>query len=60
VKETPNKDDPEADIDFILEELLTAFADPDGDQMSLRSTVGSRFHARVVNAAQFRNIQVGA
>jgi hypothetical protein len=54
MKETPNKDDPQADVVFIVEELLNLFNEAEGgdDPMQLNSSVGSKFHARVLNAAR--------
>lgn len=52
--DTPNKNDPQADIAFIIEELLSMFDDAeDGEyKVELRSSRGSRFHARVLNAGR--------
>jgi hypothetical protein len=64
MKESPNKDNPQDDIVFIVEELLSLFngadsvIDIDDNCMELRSHVGSTFHARVVNAARHLGILV--
>lgn len=53
-KETPNKDNPQADVEFIVEELLDLFNEAEGAGVAhilLNSSVGSTFHARVKNAA---------
>lgn len=52
MKESPNKNDPQADVAFVVEELLELFNGTDaGDFIELKSQVGSTFHARVLNAA---------
>lgn len=55
MKTTPNADNPEADIRFIIEELSDLFgvAEARGEShLHLNSAVGSKFHARVKNAAE--------
>lgn len=53
MKDSPNKDNPQADIAFIVEELLDLFNGADaGEFIELKSQVGSKFHARVLNAAR--------
>lgn len=56
MKETPNQDDPQADIAFIIEELYDLFSEAEDGSlepvMTLNSHVGSTFHARVLNAAR--------
>jgi hypothetical protein len=55
MKESPNKADPTADIELIVEELLSLFTSAetnDQPEMILHSAVGSTFHARVLNAAK--------
>lgn len=51
MKESPNKNSPQMDVEFIVEELLSLFDAADGGVMKLESCVGSTFHARVMNAA---------
>lgn len=54
MKESPNKDSPQFDVEFIVEELLNMFNEADGypdKRMQLNSCAGSTFHARVLNAA---------
>lgn len=52
MKESPNKDAPEEDIKFIIEELYDLFSAAEGGKLELASAVGSTFHARVLNAAK--------
>lgn len=64
MKESPNRDRPQMDVEFIVEELLTLFneagtsgiIDLDDNCIELRSHVGSTFHARVLNAAKHLGI----
>lgn len=51
-KESPNKDNPSADIEFIVQELFDLFMCAEGDKIELVSALGSTFHARVLNAAK--------
>lgn len=54
--DTPNRDNPQDDVDFLVEELLSLFNEAEelGEaEMSLNSCVGSKFHARVKRAAAF-------
>ena len=53
MKDSPNKNDPQADIVFIIEELLDLFNDAEGDpkRIELNSCVGSTFHAHILNVA---------
>lgn len=56
MKETPNKDAPQKDVEFIVQELLDLFNGAEGSQeplIQLNSSVGSTFHARVKNAAKY-------
>jgi len=67
VKEPPSQNDPQADVVFIIEELLMLFneASPDGsielddNCIELRSAVGGKFHARVLNAARHLGLMQG-
>lgn len=58
MQDSPNKNKPEEDIKFIIEEVLDMFNgfDVEGCNVELVSSVGSRFHARVLNAAKFLGI----
>lgn len=59
MKESPNKNDPQADVVFVIEELLSLYNNAEYDSaacIELRSHVGSKFHARVLNAAQHLGI----
>ncbi len=64
MKESPNKNDPQADVVFVIEELLSLYNGAEYDSaielddncIELRSHVGSKFHARVVNAARHLGI----
>ncbi|MDB5584888.1 MAG: hypothetical protein JWR80_10064 [Bradyrhizobium sp.] len=52
IKESPNKNSPGLDVEFVVRELFDLFNTAEGGKIRLESSVGSRFHARVVNAAQ--------
>ncbi len=62
MKESPNKLEPQLDVEFIVQELLDLFNEAqssgssaielDDNCIELRSHVGSTFHARVLNAAR--------
>ncbi|WP_143279265.1 hypothetical protein [Bradyrhizobium ottawaense] len=66
MKESPNKDNPRADVVAVVEELLDLFNEAeaaggsvielDDNCIELRSAVGSTFHARVLNAARYLKI----
>lgn len=57
MKESPNKENPQEDVKFIIEELLMSI-DSDDNVIRLISCVGSTFHARILNAAKYLDIQV--
>jgi len=56
MKESPNKDRPQSDVEFVIDELLNLFNEADDGSlepvMTLSSHLGSTFHARVMNAAR--------
>lgn len=57
--DTPNRDNPEADIAFIVEELFNLFLSAEQDNREhiiLQSSVGGTFNARVNNAAKYLKI----
>jgi hypothetical protein len=64
MKESPNKDNPQADVVFVIQELLDLYGEAPADGaielddncIELRSHVGSKFHARVLNAAKHLGI----
>lgn len=58
MKESPNKYNPSADIEFIVQELLDLFNEVSDvtEPIQLNSCVGSTFHARVLNAAKHLGI----
>lgn len=68
MRETPNKDNPQADVVAIVEELHMLFVEAEGggvgaielddNCIELRSHVGSMFHARVKNAARHLGISL--
>lgn len=53
MRDTPNKNHPEKDVEFIIQELLDFFNNAENGQLELTSKVGSMFNARVVNAAKY-------
>lgn len=53
MRDTPNKNHPEKDVEFIIQELLDFFNNAENGQLELTSKVGSIFNARVVNAAKY-------
>lgn len=57
MKESPNKNAPDEDVKFIVEEIYMLFAVLDeGQSIELVSAVGSTFHARVINAAKHLDV----
>jgi hypothetical protein len=57
MKESPNKETPQLDVEFVVEELLDLFNEADDGSLkpitvTLSSHLGSTFHARVLNAAK--------
>jgi hypothetical protein len=55
MKESPNKNAPNEDVTFIIEELSALFTEAEAtrrSEMKFTSAVGSTFHARVMNAAK--------
>lgn len=57
MRESPNKNAPDEDVKFIVEEIYMLFAAADaGEKIELVSAVGSIFHARVINAARHLDV----
>ena len=56
MKHSPNKNSPQMDVEFVIEELMNLFNEADDGSlepvMKLESHLGSTFHARVLNAAR--------
>lgn len=62
MKQSPNHDCPQLDVELVIEELVNLFSEADdGSQepvMRLESHLGSTFHARVLNAAKHLGVLV--
>lgn len=57
MKESPNHDAPQLDVEAVIEELFNLNREADDGSlepvMKLESRLGSTFHARVLNAARY-------
>ena len=59
MKDSPNADNPQADVELIIEELLNRFNEAELAKepgIMLHSSVGAAFHARIMNAAKYLGI----